>query len=95
MGVKTRKLGNINNQIVEWQSVHVSDGSTALTTVAGRGYFINTTSGTQTVNLPGTPRFGDRVSLKDFARTWGTNKITMGSNSFTKSNSILQIYCIS
>jgi len=82
MGVKTRKLGNINNQIVEWQSVHVSDGSTALTTVAGRGYFINTTSGAQTVNLPGTPRFGDRVSLKDFARTWGTNKITMGSNKF-------------
>ena len=82
MGVKTRKLGNINNQIVEWQSVHVSDGSTALTTVAGRGYFINTTSGTQTVNLPGTPRFGDRVSLKDFARTWDTNKITFGSNKF-------------
>jgi hypothetical protein len=82
MGVKTRKLGNINNQIVEWQSVHVSDGSTALTTVAGRGYFIDTTSGTQTVNLPGTPRFGDRVSFKDFARTWNTNKITFGSNKF-------------
>ena len=82
MGVKTRKLGNINNQIVEWQTVHVSDGSTALTTVAGRGYFINTTSGAQTVNLPGTPRFGDRVSLKDFARTWGTNAVTMGSNKF-------------
>jgi hypothetical protein len=82
MGVKTRKLGNINNQIVEWQAVHVSDGSTALTTVAGRGYFINTTSGAQTVNLPGTPRFGDRVSLKDFARTWDSNAITMGSNKF-------------
>jgi len=88
MGVKTRKLGNINNQIVEWQSVHVSDGSTALTTVAGRGYFINTTSGAQTVNLPGTPRFGDRVSLKDFARTWDTNAVTLGSNKFDSVSSI-------
>ena len=88
MGVKTRKLGNINNQIVEWQSVHVSDGSTALTTVAGRGYFINTTSGAQTVNLPGTPRFGDRVSLKDFARTWDTNAVTLGSNKFDGISSV-------
>ncbi len=82
MGVKTRKLGNINSQIIQWQAVHVSDGSTALTTVAGRGYFINTTSGTQTVNLPASPKLGDKVSMKDFARTWGTNKITMGSAKF-------------
>jgi len=82
MGVKTRKLGNINNQIVEWQSVHVSDGSTALTTVAGRGYFIDTTSAAQTVNLHGSPKFGDRVSLKDFARTWHTNAVTLGSTTF-------------
>ena len=79
MGVKTRKLGNLDNQIIEWQSVHVSDGSTALTTVAGRGYFIDTTSGAQTVNLPSSPELGDRVSLKDFARTWNTNGVTLAS----------------
>ena len=28
MGVKTRKLGNIDNQLVEWQSVFHADGST-------------------------------------------------------------------
>ena len=68
MGVKTRKLGNIDNQLVEWQSVFHADGSTGLTAVAGRGYFIDTTSGAQTVNLPSSPELGDRVSLKDFAR---------------------------
>ena len=82
MGVKTRKLGNINNQIVEWQAVHVADGSTAITAVAGRGYFIDTTSAAQTVNLHGSPKFGDRVSLKDFARTWHTNAVTLGSTTF-------------
>ena len=82
MGVKTRKLGNANNQIVQWQAVHVADGSTALTTVAGRGYFIDTTSGAQTINLPATPRFGDKISFKDFARKWDTNNITIASNKF-------------
>jgi hypothetical protein len=34
----------------------VGDGSTGLTAVAGRGYFINTTSSaTVTVTLPGSP----------------------------------------
>ena len=80
MGVKTRKLGNINNQIVEWQSVHVSDGSTALTTVAGRGYFINTTSNACTVTLPASPDVGDQVILLDYARTWDTNAVTIDSN---------------
>ena len=84
MGVKTRKLGNVSDQLVQWQAVHVADGSTALTTVAGRGYFIDTTSGTQTVNLPasGSSTLGDTVQLKDYARKWATNKITMGSNTF-------------
>ena len=51
MGVKTRKLGNISDSLVQWQSVVVADGSTGLTAVSGRGYFINTTSATQTVTL--------------------------------------------
>jgi len=84
MGVKTRKLGNINDQLVEWQAVHVADGSTALTTVAGRGYFIDTTSATQAVNLPasGSSSLGDTIMLKDYARKWATNAITLGSNTF-------------
>ena len=67
------------NPNVDWQSVIVADGSTTTTGVAGRGYFINTTSGAQTVTLPSSPNVGDVVVLKDYARTWGTNNVNISS----------------
>jgi len=82
MGTKTQKLSNVVDQIVEWQSVFTGDGSTGLTAVAGRGYFINTTSGTVTVTLPASPKAGDIVQLKDYARTWGTNAVSTSSALF-------------
>jgi len=82
MGTKTQKLSNVVDQIVEWQSVFTGDGSTGLTAVAGRGYFIDTTSGTVTVTLPTSPKAGDIVQLKDYARTWGTNAVTISSTTF-------------
>ena len=81
MGAKTRKLSQINDSLIEWQSVVVADGSTGLTAVAGRGYFINTTGGAITVTLPSaTAKPGDTIQLKDYARTWGTNNVTIASN---------------
>jgi len=82
MGTKTQKLSNVVDQIVEWQSVFTGDGSTGLTAVAGRGYFIDTTSGTVTVTLPASPKIGDIVQLKDYARTWGTNAVSLASTTF-------------
>src|SRR6056300_1938875 len=82
MGTKTQKLSNVVDQIVEWQSVFTGDGSTGLTAVAGRGYFIDTTSGTVTVTLPASPKAGDIVQLKDYARTWATNNVTIASTLF-------------
>jgi hypothetical protein len=82
MGTKTQKLSNVVDQIVEWQAVVTADGSTGLTAVAGRGYFIDTTSGAITVTLPASPKSGDIVQLKDYARTWGTNAVTMASTTF-------------
>ena len=82
MGTKTQKLSNVVDQIVEWQSVFTGDGSTGLTAVAGRGYFIDTTSGTVTVTLPASPKAGDIVQLKDYARTWGTNAVSIASTTF-------------
>ena len=81
MGVKTRKLGNIDTQIIEWQSVFTGDGSTGLTAVSGRGYFIDTTSGTVEVTLPSTvsSNVGDKIAIKDFARTFGTNAVSIAS----------------
>jgi hypothetical protein len=80
MGTKTQKLSNIVDQIVEWQAVVTADGSTGLTAVAGRGYFIDTTSGAITVTLPASPKSGDTITIKDYASTWGTNNVTINPN---------------
>ena len=65
----------------DWQAVVVADGSTATTAVASEGYFIDTTSGTHTINLPSSPTLGDEVSIIDYAGTADTNAITVGRNS--------------
>jgi hypothetical protein len=80
MGTKTQKLSNVVDQIVEWQSVFTGDGSTGLTAVAGRGYFIDTTSGTVTVTLPASPKQGDTISINDYAGTFGTNNVSLSRN---------------
>src|SRR6056300_1071021 len=65
-----------------WQSsIFVADGSTGLTVEAGKGYWIDTTSGTVTVTLPGSANVGDTIELSDYARTWGTNAVTLNPNS--------------
>jgi hypothetical protein len=80
MGTKTQKLSNVVDQIVEWQAVVTADGSTGLTTVAGRGYFIDTTSGAITVTLPASPVFGDTITITDYASTFATNNVTLNPN---------------
>src|SRR5210317_1127359 len=77
--ITEQNISQLANAGVNWQSVFTGDGSTGLTTVAGRGYFINTTSGTVTVTLPASPSAGDVVVLKDYARTWNTNAVTLAS----------------
>ncbi len=49
--------------------------------VAGRGYFMNTTSGPLTLTLPATPSAGDIVAVADYANTFDTNNVTLGRNS--------------
>ena len=51
------------------------------TSVSGKGYFVNTTSGAVTVTLPASPSAGDIVSVSDYAQTSGTNAITLCRNS--------------
>ena len=50
------------------------------TGVSGNGYFVNTTCGAVTVTLPATPTAGDIISIKDYARTAGTNAINFCRN---------------
>ena len=64
----------------DWQSEIVADGSTVTTAVASEGYFINTTSATHTINLPGSPSLGDEVTFVDAAGTFDTNNLTVARN---------------
>lgn len=63
-----------------WQSVVTADGSTTTSAVAGEGYFIDTTSATHTITLPGSPTLGDEISIIDYAGTFDTNALTVGRN---------------
>ena len=57
--------------------------SSPFTAVAGEGYFVNTTGGDITVNLPaGTA--GAVVAIKDYAGTFDTNKVTLVPNGSDK-----------
>ena len=60
-----------------WQTVVTGD----TTMVAGRGYFVNTTSGTITMTLPSSASQGDTIQIIDYAGTADTNNITIGRNS--------------
>src|SRR6056300_1936570 len=61
-------------------STHTADGSTAITVAANDRYFINTTAGAQTANLPASPQVGDQVRFLDLASTFDTNNLTIGRN---------------
>jgi len=62
-----------------WQAVKTS----TFTAVAGEGYFVNTTSGVITMNLPaGT--LGDEIVFIDYAGTFDSNTFTIAANSSEK-----------
>ncbi len=57
--------------------------TSTFTAVAGEGYFVNTTGGAVTVNLPaGTA--GAVVAVKDYAGTFDTNAVTLVQNGSDK-----------
>ena len=48
--------------------------------VNGKGYFVNTTSGSVTVTLPSSPSAGDIIAINDYARTFACNSVTICRN---------------
>jgi len=57
--------------------------TTGFTAVSGVGYFVNTTAGAISVNLPaGTA--GDVVAIKDYANTFDSNNVTLVVNGSDK-----------
>ena len=63
---------------ISWQtSIKTSD----FTAVSNEGYFVNTSGGSNiTVTLPASPSAGNVVAIKDYARTFGTNKVILDRN---------------
>ena len=62
---------------VRWETT-AQTGSFGAT--AGRGYFMNTTSGPLTLTLPASPSAGDIVAIKDYAGTFANNNLTINRN---------------
>lgn len=54
--------------------------SSNTTAVAGRYYFVNTTSGAVTLTLPASATMGDTVRIIDGANTFDTNNLTIARN---------------
>ena len=75
--VAASRLKTYNPGGVQWQAVVTS----ATTMVAGRGYFVNTTSSAFTMTLPASPSIGDYVRIIDYAGTFDSNTCTIGRNS--------------
>ena len=78
---------------VDWVTSVKTNSDSPLTVESGKGYFLNTTSGTITVNLPAGSA-GDIVAFKDYANTWDTNAVTLTPNGSdkiagTNANSVL------
>ena len=64
-----------------WQAVKTS----TFTAVAGEGYFLNTTGGVITMNLP-AGNLGDEIVFIDYAGTFDSNTFTISANGSEKIN---------
>ena len=76
----TLSFTDINNLVTSDINWNTTPQYNAITLVSGTGYFINTTLGPTTMLLPASPSVGDFVALKDYAGTFGTNKLTIDRN---------------
>ena len=81
--IEVKSTGGLNNVVssgaggIDWQT---TPKTSAFTAVAGKGYFVNTTSAAITVTLPSSPSAGDELTIVDYAGTADTNNITITSS---------------
>ena len=76
---------------VDWDT---SIKTSTVTAVTGKGYFVNTTGGAITVNLPAAS-VGDIVAVSDYASTAATYNITIVPNGSDKINGVNDDFAIS
>ena len=68
---------------VDWVTTPKVTGDSPITAVTGKGYFLNTSAGTITINLPAGSA-GDIISMADYAATWQTYNVTVAANGSEK-----------
>ena len=68
---------------VDWVTTPKVTGDSPITAATGSGYFLNTTAGTITINLPAGAA-GSIVSMADYAATWQTSNVTVAANGSEK-----------
>jgi hypothetical protein len=66
---------------ISWDTTVKTTGT--FTATSGVGYFLNTTGGTITVNLPAGAA-GSSVAFADYAGTWQTSSVTVAANGTEK-----------
>lgn len=68
---------------VDWITTPYATGDSPVTGVSGKGYFLNTTAGVITFNLPAGSA-GDIISMADYAATWDSLAVTVVPNGTDK-----------
>ena len=77
--ITEKNISNIANLAIDWQAVITADGSTQNSVAAGKGYFVDTTSGEGYLNLPTSVSRGDTIAIKDYAGTFATNQLKVNT----------------
>ena len=83
LGCGASQTGFGRTGTVDWVTTPKVTGDSPVTAATGSGYFLNTTAGTITINLPAGAA-GSIVSMADYAATWQTNNVTVSPNGSEK-----------
>ena len=75
-GATTSGMGRTGT--VDWQTGSIKTGD--FTAANGEVYFVDTSSGAITVTFPSSPSAGNIIAFSDYARNFGTNKLTLNRN---------------
>ena len=81
LGCGATQTGFGRTGTVNWQTGSIKTGT--FTAVNGEGYFVNTSGGVSTANLPAGSG-GAIVSFSDYTRTFATNNLTIAANGSEK-----------
>jgi|9_EtaG_2_1085328.scaffolds.fasta_scaffold22974_2 hypothetical protein len=87
LGTGASQTGFGREGSVNWQTGSIK--TTTFTAVSGEGYFVDTSSGGVTVNLPAGSA-GAIVAFADYTRTFNTNNLTIAPNGSNKIGGVSQ-----